>query len=490
MFYAYTPYTPSVDLTLENVHVGSKHSVLSALAQTRALRTAKGWLLVSPTTGGWCVFDNQEYESYKRGFKNITDTEWKLLVFHLVQCRLLPVNGATQNPTAHPSKRFSLTLILSGRCNLACKYCYLGMKAKSPGPDLAPETALKAIRAAFQQPAGEILIDFGEIALNYSLFQELVLFAESLAQEHKDKKLTLAIQTNGTTLKPKVVDFLEAHQVIVGVSLDGPKRIHDQVRVFSSALGSHRSVQDGLREIIRRRMPHIVLCTVSAVNVDRTFEILDYFLGLEIWHFSFKPIIKKANAGVVWDSLGLSINQYCDFLDSIVDYAVVNHNWDALDDRMTKFAFRLLQDPRGWTDHCPTSECACGTHMLVVNPTGAIYPCPRFTSLSGDGLNLGYSLPLAVSSSAKLLPRPGAKRMPNRCKGCVWWPFCKGGCQLARLEEMEGHALLDPDCGMYRHLYKLIIERILSQLDQVSWNDSRKLGVIEVVDQSLLSQCR
>jgi len=481
MFYAYTRRTTPTPGSVQ-----SRDFTLLAPTNTRTLRIASDWLLISPTNGGWCVLTDEEYKSCECILKGISNginfNGYNSILSHFSRCGLL--GDTTQDMASCTPRRFSLTLMLSERCTLACKYCYLGMQTKPYGADLDPGIAREAIKAAFQQPTDEILIDFGEIALNYRLFHELVLYAKGVREQYPSKSLLLAIQTNGIALKPEVIDFLEKHRIIVGVSLDGPRRMHDQVRPLLSGVGSHQQVETGLREIIRREIPHIVLCTVSAANVNHVFEILNYFLDIDVWHFSFKPVIKRGNAESKWDLLGIDTEQFCDFLDGVVEYAIVNHTWDALDDRIIKFIFRLLRDPRGWSDYCPTAECGCGTQMVVVNPSGAFYPCPRFTSLSGNNFQLGDSWPQAVCNAVKLPTFSYARHIPHQCKSCVWWSFCRSGCQLARWKSAEEDNL-DPNCDIYRHLYKLIVSEVLPKIGRPDYPGAKKLGQIEVVNQPM-----
>lgn len=497
MFYAYTQYTPTSETIACPTRTNGPASLI--LAHTKVRCTDAGWLLASPTTGGWCLLDDQEYELYQQvlyeayipevsSTDRIHATQRKTLLHHLSRCGLIraPTNREDLSATpTHPPRPFSLTLILSERCNLACKYCYLGISTNQKGRQLAPRLARKAIKDAFQQISDSILIDFGEIAVAYDLFQELVLYTEKLSNQYPNKKLLLAIQTNGTTLRPKVLDFLEAHQIIVGVSLDGPKHMNDRVRVSLAGLGSHERIEAGLREIIRRGMQHIVLCTVSAANIGHAPEILDHFLELGVLHFSFKPVIRRGNAKAEWESLGVSIQQFCNFLDDMVDYAISSHNWNALDDRFVKFIFRILRDPRGWSDRCPMAECGCGTQMLVLNPRGVFYPCPRFSSTAEDSFHLGRNLPQAVDIAAKVLSNT-SDCLPSQCRKCVWWAFCKGGCQLAcRSSGFAKQSCLDPACEVYQHTYKLIITRILPELGQTNNYANQKLGQVEVVNERI-----
>ena len=482
MFYAYTEQTPQIEDTLVE-HMLASHGSLVPFDNSEQKIDAQ-WLISSQQTGAWCLLDNGEYALYKRIQRIITDhntqdmpLEDRVLLRHLLKCGL--IGDETSSTTMYPSRPFSLIFILSNRCNLVCKYCYLAMLPLEQKKHLSLEIARRTIWKAFEQATNNLLIDFGEIAIDFSFVSKLIHYAESLQPQFPTKKLALAVQTNGTTLSTEVLDFLQAHNVFVGISLDGPQQLHDQMRILHSGYGSHARIENGLREIIRRKIPHIVLCTISSANVRSASRILNYFLESGVSHFAFKPVIRRGHAQTEWESLGISADDFCEFLQAIVDYAISNQTWDALDDRLVKFTFRLLRDRRGWSDRCPTPECGCGTNMLVVNPQGLLYPCPRYTSIQQDGHNLGDDFSQAIIRSRALVHSTQAV---SECHNCVWWANCKGGCPISRTDNYAEVSKKDPFCDIYRFTYHLIIKRVLSNIRKEGNYAMSKLGQIHVVN--------
>lgn len=489
MYYAYTKYTPAL-LGLKEQKRGNGNYPLLTTVETRSLKMGSQWLFVSET-GRWCVLEENEYRLFKvlENSKNIdcqtpppelSAPQWFDFLDHLTMCGLIQPRQSNQDlvlPIKTFPNKFSLTLILSETCNLACKYCYLTMEPKREAGRLDFKTAQNAILASFEQCSEEILIDYGEIAVDYDAFQQLIRFTSSISKLYPSKKTHLAIQTNGTTLKSSVLDFLEAYNVIVGVSLDGPQAVNDAVRLSPHGIGSHSRAEAGLKEIIRRGIPHIVLCTVSRANVHKAAEIVDYFLELGVSHFSFKPVIQRGSAQEAWQSLGISNQEFCVFLDNVVEHAIETRNLQGLDDRLQKFAFRLLQDSRGWTDGCPTADCGCGTQMVVLNPHGQFYPCPRFTSISENRFSLGTQLSRAVTISQRILETSGEGVCPLECHSCVWKPFCRAGCGLSRRDN-----LLDPACDIYRSTYSLLIRKIFPNLHLFDRDSREKFGNIQIID--------
>lgn len=465
------------------------------------------WLLISPTTGAWCFVTGQELEICKQlnevalsdmESKNYIDAS-KLhdLLGQLYLRGLLHIReqNATLcanwrvNPSTITPKSISLTLLLSDHCNLACKYCYLSQIPREHPRKMSLEVAVEALEFAFEQEANRIIIDFGEITLNYDLFRELVGEVHKLSTRFSAKEVNIAIQTNGTNLRPTVIDFLENNSITVGISLDGPSLVHNKTRVFGDGRGSYHQTIDGLKNILHRNIPHIVSCTVSQANLLHAGEILDHFLDLGVKFHAFKPIIRRGQAKNTWNVLGISPEEYCMFLDDVLSYALSNENIDALDDNYVKFVFRALGDERGWTSMCPTSYCDCGEDMYVVNSRGIIYPCPRFSSNDQDLFQLGNSWRQGIERRNDFVGVINTRAInpPKRCHQCEWLALCHGGCSLAAwYEDISNPYGEDPNCVVYSHLYDLIFGQIFPALRAKERFSSTKIGRLEIFDQIIL----
>ncbi len=483
MLYIYTPNLSSASYSLQ-------HKALKC-SSYRYRQIKDEWLIVSPDTKGWCVLSNNEYAVYQKLAtqpfimisESLKDQEERDFIASLVECGLVEpfIDGFNADTEIQSSPNpFLLTLILSTHCNLACGYCYLNLSGSVKRSYLNLNTAQEAIRNVFDMPHKKIMIDFGEISLSLSLFQKLVLFTETLQRERPDKSVTLAIQTNGTTLKPSLLDYLEHHNVLLGISMDGPRKFHDQIRVSPSGWGSHIRAELGLQEIIKRSMPHIVLCTVSSVNVEHAEELTDYFLQLGVSHFAFKPVIKRGTALENWQLVGVTVSEYKEFLSGVVNYAIEHQSWNALDVHLTKALFRLLRDPRGWTDRCPSNQCGAGTDMLVVNPNGDYYPCPRLTSLGRNSVFLGSNFADAVRAGYRL----GLVSSLRQCTECIWSTYCEGHCRLSDQVDETSGPTDDSNCSIQQHIYELFLERVIPATNHINGSGNIGPGKFKLIQRS------
>lgn len=496
MFYLTSRRADLEDTVVELPSLDS--SAKLALAEVSVRRVGEEWLLLCPASGAWCFVTDREMEICRR-LANISFNDLqrqvaqpaellRLLLKHLYVRGLLAIYRNEMEhrldwsavPVSAP-RSFMLTFLLSSRCNLACRYCYLGLEAKTGEIRHLPrELGWRILEYAFQRPGETLSVDFGEIATSFTLFRDLVHDFRCL-QDTYSKEACLAIQTNGTTLNSGLIEFLKQNNIAVGISLDGPAHLNDQVRVFPDGVGSYKQTVKALREVLSRGMPHIVTCTVSQANYRCAAEILEHFLDLGISHYYFKPIMRRGTAKTTWANLGIGAEDYCQLLDDVVDHVVASRNLDALDESLLRCLFRALGDDRGWDSRCSSGYCNCGQDILVVSAQGKLYPCPRFVC---DDFEL-FCLGKESESSHRFLSQVDARfhSPPNVCHSCLWQSLCHGGCALSAWYFGGKSDASDPDCLIHQHIYSLVFERLIPVLRRTN-HVSSKLGRIRVIDET------
>ncbi len=162
-------------------------------------------------------------------------------------------------------------LKVASRCNLNCSYCYVYNMADSTWmkrPALMSndvfELALERIRQQCRntgQDSFRIAFHGGEPCLvGPDLFDAWCSRARAVLGGIV--KLSLVIQTNGTLLDRRWIELFRKHQVSVGISMDGPREIHDAVRVDHRQRGSYDQVERGLKLLQDAHLPHGVGCVI------------------------------------------------------------------------------------------------------------------------------------------------------------------------------------------------------------------------------------
>ncbi len=101
----------------------------------------------------------------------------------------------------------------------------------------------------------------------------------ALQRKHQppDRTILNGIQTNGTLLDERWCHFLSAEHFAVGLSLDGPRQMHDQYRVTKAQEPTYEQAMRGYALLREHRIPCDILCVVHAENVQYPTQVYRFF---------------------------------------------------------------------------------------------------------------------------------------------------------------------------------------------------------------------
>lgn len=429
------------------------------------------YIAVNGGTGGWVVVDASSRAALDRVTHHDTNTEvvealWRRGVVTLDGRSVLDdldVPAAVEATRQH----YTLVLLTSTGCNLACSYCYLGHRLPTPDVSMPSDTALAAIRAALDQPWDAVMLDLGEISVSGARFESLARSARRLAEE-AGKSLRIAVQTNATTVEPGLAGLLAELDAVVGVSLDGPAELHDRARVFRSGAGSHHRVLCGLDALRDAGVDYHLIATIGRHNVAHPRDVINELVSRDPVSFLLKPILVEGEARAAWDREGVTADEYGAFLERSIDDAVELGDGRRLDQTVSKFVARFIGDRNGWRESCTSRACGSGRSMHVVDPSGQSHACPRFVE--------GAS---ATAAPIQFLGRSGRQPAPARpdlgdllpaslrvppptCAGCPWLSSCGGGCTLSGHDPARpATPMPDTHCISYDATHRRIATRLV-----------------------------
>ncbi len=81
------------------------------------------------------------------------------------------------------------------------------------------------------------------------------------------------MQTNGTLLDEAWVEFFKEHNFLIGISLDGPRELHDVYRLDKGGHPTFDRVMRGLQLLQKHGVDYNILTTVNRVNADYPLEV-------------------------------------------------------------------------------------------------------------------------------------------------------------------------------------------------------------------------
>jgi sulfatase maturation enzyme AslB (radical SAM superfamily) len=340
-----------------------------------------------------------------------------------------------------------VTLLLSGRCNLACAYCY--QAARSCGDRLSWENARAALDQILASKARFRAVEFsgGEPLLEWNLLTGCAGYVESRRQ--KGRPIRFLLTTNGTLLTPEMLAWLEANRFSLRLSFDGPGA---QGRRSAGSLER----LDCLLEEIRGHHPSLfrrlrVHAAVLPSSVESLAESAAYFLRKGVPEVFFYPV---AGGGEPWSMEGIAGLR-------AQAAKIVQMSAAHLAHCGTVPVLFLRAGAPGWPD-CPKGAALCGASRgdgFCVDPDGRAWSCPFFAaSLAnppevareaarvadlGEVADPRFSSRLAAlpgrAASVGLISGRERKRSGYRaCAGCEFLSQCAVCPAAAAAENPEG----------------------------------------------------
>jgi uncharacterized protein len=188
-------------------------------------------------------------------------------------------------------------------CNLDCSYCFfLSKEMLYPGSRfrMADELLEAYVKQLIEAHAGvpEVAIAWqgGEPTLmGVDFFRRSVELADVYLQP--GQRAAYTIQTNGTLLDEEWAAFFKDNDFLVGISIDGPRELHDTYRVNKGGKGSFDQVMRGLSFLNDAGVEWNALTTVHAANGDRGREVYRFLRDECGARFiQFIPIIERVAA--------------------------------------------------------------------------------------------------------------------------------------------------------------------------------------------------
>ena len=103
------------------------------------------------------------------------------------------------------------------------------------------------------------------------------------------------MQTNGTLIDDEWAAFFKQHNYLVGLSVDGPRELHDAYRINKKGKGSFDDVIRGWNCLRKHNVDVNILCTIHAANADHPLEVYRFFRDeLQAQYIQLIPIVERA----------------------------------------------------------------------------------------------------------------------------------------------------------------------------------------------------
>lgn len=391
-------------------------------------------------------------------------------------------------------------------CNLDCAYCFfLSKEMLYPGSrfrmaeDLLETYVRQVIEA---QPVPEVNLSWqgGEpTMMGVEFFRKTV----ELAEKHKRPGMRVihSIQTNGTLLDDQWAEFFKENNFLVGISIDGPKAIHDTYRVNKGGSGTFDKVMEGLGVLRKHGVEYNTLTTLHHANAGKGREVYRFLrdeCGSQFQQYI--PIVERlagesVEAWTSWRDRPL----YEQVGDHVTERSIKGEEYgrfliDVFEEWVRRDVGRVyvqmfdvalaawVGEPSGLCVHSKT----CGD-ALAMEHTGDVYSCDHFVELT---YKLGN---IREKHLAELVQEPKQRKfgqdkfdtLPQYCLKCDVRFVCHGGCPKDRfIKTPDGEEGLNYLCPGYMAFFKHVDGpmRVMAELLRQRRAPAEIMGMVAAED--------
>ena len=385
-------------------------------------------------------------------------------------------------------------------CNLDCKYCYYLHKEElleqPKQPQMNDALLEEHIRQYIEAQTGDEVVfswQGGEpTILGVEFFRNVV--ALQARYKKPGQRIENDLQTNGTLLDAEWAMFLKQHNFLVGLSCDGPKRLHDLYRYSKGGAPTHDKVMAAARLLQKHGVPFSVLCVVNRENARYPLDVYR-FLTRELgarriqfiscvepkdfahvapqhWSPENLPIIgtPQARPGApdsVVTEWSVDADDWGRFLSKVWD------DWYARD--YGKVHVDLFENAVAQSLGMPAQRCItaefCGK-SLAIEHNGDVFSCDHYVYPEYKLGNISQTHWGDMAYAQRQQAFGFAKRdtLPSDCRECPHLKLCWGECPKNRLlRTASGELGLNYLCSGLKQFYSHIqrdMPRILRDVSQ------------------------
>jgi uncharacterized protein len=372
----------------------------------------------------------------------------------------MKAQSTSTNPP--PPQAFHVMLKPRGpMCNLECSYCfYLRKDALYPNATFRMSfELLEAFTKQYIQAQNVPEITFawqgGEPTLmGLDFYRKAVDFQRKYRQP--GQQINNSLQTNAVLLNDEWCQFFKQNNFLLGVSLDGPRELHDTYRVYKGGQPTFEDVINGLRLLQKHHVEYNIMACVNDRTAQHPLDVY-YFLRDEVaaTFIQFIPIVEKStNPEHPISARSVTGSAYGYFLTTIFDEWVQND--------VGKVFIQIFDVAlAAWAGFRPglcVHEATCG-RALAMEHNGDLYSCDHFVDSKHIlGNMIDQSLVELINlPQQRQFGREKKAALPRLCRNCGVRFVCNGGCPKDRLvDTSDGEPGLNVLCEGYLAFFKHI----------------------------------
>lgn len=435
------------------------------------------------------------------------------------QVKEIHIVGLGRDPMQRQPDQYDAPLMMTGRgvtqfhvmakpagaaCNLNCAYCFYLSKETLPNMPgagrMSDETLEMFIRHYIESvTAPEVVFTWqgGEpTLLGIEFYRKVVGLQKQYAKP--GQRIENDLQTNGTLLNEAWCEFLKEHRFLVGLSIDGPRKLHDQYRVNKQGRPTFDKVTAAAGLLRKFGVPFNTLTCVNRLNARKPMDVYRFLRDdLGSTRMQFAPVVefRGFDRGSLHTQQGLAPMLRDPAArpghpNSIVtEWSVDPEDWGyflcRVFDRwlsrdvgkifINQFETLVAQHLGEPSQICVYSEF-CGKGVALEHD-GSLYACDHFVYPDykiGD-LRNGQLRDIVLARRQVQFGYAKSESLPRYCRQCPYLSGCWGECPKNRLLRTEDD---EPGLNYLCSGLKTFFAHALPHITRIA-ADLRKYSIIQ-----------
>jgi uncharacterized protein len=398
-----------------------------------------------------------------------------------------------------PRTRFhAMAKPIGPTCNLDCTYCYYlskeGLLSTGNNWRMSDEVLEEYIRQYIEgQNCEEIVFSWqgGEpTLLGLDFFKRVVELEKKYCPPHK--RVENDLQTNGTLLDDKWCEFLTQNKFLVGLSIDGPRELHDRYRKDRGGKGSFDRVFRGARLLKKHGTAFATLSCVNRLTAQHPLEVYR-FLRDEVGaqRMQFIPIVEpkvfRSTPPQYWSPTTMPIVGTPDARPGTRDSVV--EDWCCDPDDFGEFLCKIFDEwyerdlgriyvhyfdatvevYMGRISPLCTLGPMCGKG-LAVEHDGSVYACDHYVYPEYRLGNIREAPieTLIFTEKQEWFGTNKERMLPRQCRECRYLVACFGECPKNRfVKTIDGEPGLNYLCSGWKRFFSHADERVAAIAERI-----------------------
>ncbi len=366
----------------------------------------------------------------------------------------------------------------SGMCNMRCSYCFYidettHRETENYGK-MKIEVLQKVIKNVLSFAHGTCTIAFqgGEPTLaGLDFFREVVRL-QSIYNVNKCQIFN-AIQTNGYALNSDWAAFFANNNFLVGVSLDGPKEIHDKYRFDAKGEGTYSRVMKSIQLLKQHKVEFNILSVITKTTCKHTKKIQGFFERNNFEWQQYIPCLdplEEKRGGHPWSLTPDAFGEYLKTSFTI---------WYSEALKGKRYYHRYFDNLLLILNRQHPEACGMGgicNYQYVVEADGSVFPCDFYMLDEWKIGNLATDSIDEINDKREELQFIEQSKVVNpACEMCKWYTLCRGGCRRDRDYFVDGIGL-NYYCEAYKDFFEFATPKLVEIYRLISTGQLAEVG--------------